>query len=217
MKKIVWISGIAAALLLAFQWTGAYEKAAGSFAKTEDSSHSFLNSGNASFRLGDAAEDTREKMQYYLQAYQAYREGILRFPQDVPLKYNYETVKEKIEELLEDMEGENGGQNEEGDSREDQEQGGQNQEGADGEQSQGQESQDESAENSRQEQEQAAQQNDRAGEDPNEGQYEDPQQREGEQDREAIARILEILESQEDESLKNNREVVGGKEERYGW
>jgi len=205
MSKTLWISGIVAALLLALQLTGAYEKAASSFEKHEDSVHSFLNAGNAGFQLGEAAADPQEKMQHYLQAMQTYREGILRFPQDVPLKYNYETVKAKIEELLEDMEGENGDRNEEGDNQEDPEQGDENQKGADGEQGQEQEPQDTNEDQARQDQEQAAPQD------------ESEQQQEGAQDREAIARILEILESQEDESLKNNREVVGGKEERYGW
>jgi len=38
-----------------------------------------------------------------------------------------------------------------------------------------------------------------------------------EQDREAIERILRMLENQEENSLKNNQEVIRGKVDKYDW
>ena len=48
------------------------------------------------------------------------------------------------------------------------------------------------------------------GYDNEDEEYEEP-------DRESIERILQMLESQEEESLKNNREVIRGKEGGNGW
>lgn len=219
MKKIVLISGIIAVLLSALLLLGAdnddkiknfnaaqaayrlgeYEKALEYYEKAEDCAEKYLNSGNIFFKAGDALEENEQKTQCYIQALQIYAEGINKFPRDVPLKYNYEILKEKTEatpENSEDTDQENTdpsdgeeGEEEEQDSEENQE------DGEDGEE-QGSEQQEEYSE----------------GEEGEEGETNNR-----ELDEEAIGRILQMLENQEEESLKNNREIVSGGKGQNEW
>ena len=152
---------------------GQYEKAVGYYGKAEDCPEKYLNAGNIFFKAGEATEDEEQKMQLYLQALQLYHEGIIKFPQDLPLKYNYDLLLEKIELIPEDSE----------------------QEDAEGEQGDGESGDDE-------------QQEAYEGEDGDD---------EPDLDQEAIERILQMLENQEEESLKNNREVVGGGDGKNEW
>ena len=258
---------------------GDYEKAAGYYDKSDDCAEKFLNLGNIYFKAGEAAADQNQMAQFYTQAVQTYREGITKFPQDVPLKYNYELAKEKLEELLENMqqesgnddqnneesengdqnEGENeseseggdrseeenenkgGNQSEGGDSREDQEQGGQTQGESGEEQEKEQESETagESGENpdgadAAEEESGTQKQGESGAEEDGGAQKQDGNSDDGEgqqgaynqdeagigQDMQTIERILEMLESEEKDSLKNNQEVVvtdEGKEGHNGW
>ncbi|MDR0490304.1 MAG: hypothetical protein LBH28_03530 [Oscillospiraceae bacterium] len=203
---------------------GEYEKAAEYYEKSEDSIEKYLNVGNMFSKLADYLQDDNEKLQCYLQALQIYHDGIILFPQNVPLKYNYESVKEKADELASNMEQENNDQND-GESDESQEQDNQNQDGSDEGQSQEQEGQnaeeDESAEQEQgdeQDGEQdSVQDSEQNGEQDNEQDSYSQEQDESELDEEAIERILGILESQEEESLKNNQEVIRGDNGKYGW
>ena len=202
---------------------GDFEKAAQYYENAEGSVDKYLNAGNIFFRAGGAMEDANQKAQCYAQAMQIYKEGIIEYPQDVPLKYNYETVRALLDELTEEMEQEGG------ESQETQEnQGGQEQDNQDaqGQDAQGQES--ESAENDGAEQGDNTEQGEGAEQEGNAGEARDGGQGDGAEaytqndgaydpDQEAIARILEMLESQEEESLKNNQGAVGGKVEANGW
>ena len=78
---------------------GEYEKAVEFYEQAEDSRDKYLNAGNSFFRSGDAAMDGNEKMQLYNQALEMYKEGIMEYPQDLELKFNYEFVKQKLQEL----------------------------------------------------------------------------------------------------------------------
>ena len=237
---------------------GDYEKAAAHYEKSGDSVEKYLNGGNIFFRVGDAVEDENDKAQCYAEALLIYREGIVKYPQNVPLKYNYELVKEKLEQLMEDMEqegdgesgedsedGEDGNEGESQSGEEGDEEEGEGQSGEEGDEEEGEEgaSQDsqeqdeedqgESGEGEEQEAESAegADENEDGDEEGNasrdadsDQEQDDSQQSaydqedaEGLQDREAIERILEVLESQEQESLKNNQNVVRGKEGKNGW
>ena len=234
---------------------GDYEKAAQYYEKSGNSVDKYLNGGNIYFKVGDAVEDDEAKAQCYSEALLIYHEGIVKFPQNVPLKYNFELVREKLEQLMEDMEQE--GDSEDGEEGEDEsESESQSQSGEEGEdedQSEGQsgedsedeseegasqdsqeqdeEDQGESGEGEEQEAESAESEDgdgendeESAGRDSDGQDQEDEQQSsynqedaEYEQDREAIDRILEVLESLEQESLKNNQNVVRGKEGKNGW
>lgn len=185
MKKVLIISGIISAGLLVFILTGmADADPAEDFTAAQ-----FLNAGNIFFRAGEAIEDEQQRAQCYIQALGIYYEGILKFPQDVPLKYNYETVKEKLEEILEntEQESEESGEGEEGEESE-----GENAEGEEGEEGEFGEMQEDESDES-------------------------PESDEPELDMEAIERILQMLENQEEESLKNNQEIIDGGSDKNGW
>jgi len=208
---------------------GAYDKAALYYEQSDDSIEKFLNGGNIYFRVGDAVEDEEAKVQCYLQALLIYQEGIVKFPRNVPLKYNFERVMEKLELLQEDMEQE--GEGEDGEEGEDQgESEGQSADNSDqDDQEQSEADQSESGEGEEQETEssesagEGEEENAAQGDDGDQEQDEDQQsaynqeEAEYEQDRQAIERILEVLESQEEEDLKNNQSVVRGKEGKNGW
>jgi hypothetical protein len=172
VKRLLWASGIIAALLLAILLTGAADP------QNRDSAETFLGAGNAAFRMGEAAENTEQKIQYFMQALQTYREGIEKYPRDMPLKYNYEAARERIEALEEQQ-------------KETERQSGDGNEG---------------------------EQNEEPNEERGEEQQPSAQDRdESAGDREAIERILESLMSREEEDLKNNQKMIGGKEDPYGW
>ena len=201
---------------------GEYEIAIEYYEKSIDSIERFLNSGNAALRLGETSDDESAKALFCAQALQAYRDGIIKFPQNVALKYNYEVVKEKIEELSNNQEQNNDNQNQESgnddqenqENQESQEQDGQSQERE--EQSQDQYEQDgtDGEQNQFQEEDLSEQ-----GEDSeeNHSSLQEREDGEDEPDLQAIERILRMLEMQEEQSLKNNREVIRGNEDKYGW
>lgn len=200
---------------------GDYEKAAQYYEKALECKDKYLNAGNIFFRMGDAGQDVNQKAQCYTQALQIYKEGIMKYPQDVQLKFNYELVKEKLDALMKEMEQENDGQNNEWGEGQNSQQN--NNPSEKGEQQEGQE-QNSKGENSQQQQDTSQQQDNQNGENQGEGQEGNsgqpgaqPQEDEVNPDQEAIARILEKLDSQEEESLKNNQGVVSGKDEAYGW
>ncbi|MCL2167188.1 MAG: hypothetical protein FWH49_07880 [Clostridiales bacterium] len=213
---------------------GDYEKTAQYYEKAEDCVDKYLHAGNAFYRMAEGAEDATQKMQQYARAVQIYKEGILLYPQDLPLKYNYERVKEKLDALEEEREqeseGESGDQSDNRNEDESQESQGENQESQDAEnqESQDAENQDpENAESAQDEQDQSAEQDGEQDEQDQSAEQDGEQeeayaQDEGEEgetdpDQAAIERILAMLENQEEEDLKNNREVVGGKEGANGW
>jgi Ca-activated chloride channel family protein len=203
---------------------GDYEKAAQYYEKAADSTDKYLNAGNIFFGAGEAAQDANQKMQFYVLALQIYQEGIIKYPQNVPLKYNYETVKKIIEELLEEMEQEgedsqsdeqNEGEDSEEseanreESEENQEQESEDAQNAFGDQDEESDQEESSSELEDDEQEGEAGEQDANAQDEDEDEYN--------LDQEAIARILEMLEMQETESLKNNQEVIKGKDGKIGW
>jgi Ca-activated chloride channel family protein len=304
MKKVMIISGIITAVMLALLLTGWAEKTESDeqialrqgnihyinaeygealefYDKAGDSIDRFLNAGNAAFRFGEAEPDIdpyasylNMKVRFYEQALKTYEDGILKYPQNVPLKYNYEFVKKRLEELSQENEqnegnkqesdegeqnqgdgneqdkgengdqGENGGEqdigNNQSDSGDEQNQSKEQSESS-GEQESGESGEGEtgSEEQADQQQGQDSLNEDETGNEQTEAQVSDGEaddeknsaQDTGDQpmgayspdggefttDREAINRILLMLESQEEESLKNNREVAGGKDDQNGW
>ena len=73
-----------------------YQQAASFFANSSDNKDKYLNWGNSLLRLGDEATDETLKFQCYNQALEVYRQGILSYPENMELKYNYEYVLDKI-------------------------------------------------------------------------------------------------------------------------
>ena len=185
---------------------GEYHQAVQFYEKSQSSAEKFLNSGNASLRLGEMSEDIMSQMNYFTQALQSYYNGIIEFPQDVALKYNYEYLSEKIRELSDNQEqagGNEGDDSDEGDESDNQEEAGDEQNQPEDGQGQNAEQGDDSLENGPEETEDGI----RGQEDGEEA----------EPDREAIERILRMLEIHEENSLKNNQEIIRGQENGYGW
>jgi|LFRM01.1.fsa_nt_gb Ca-activated chloride channel family protein len=258
MKKIVWLSGVAAALLLPLLLTGwadqkdtvhkafragneqyasdqygealkfyeqgleadpehtalnfnaaqaayqmgDYEKAVRYYERADASVEKYLNAGNSLVKTGDAVVEQSEKQQYYSQALEVYKEGIIKYPQDVHLKFNYELIKQKLDQLSEEMEEENESSQPDQQSDDQDDKQDDNQDHQDSQTSDDNEQQNTQEDSGNQNQDQSSQ--------PEEG-FQD------EQDWEAVARILEMLAGEEEESLKNNQGVVVGRDDAYGW
>lgn len=166
-------------------YAGDYSQSADLFGKAPERPNTYLQAGNASLALGDAAEDANQKLQQYGRALQTYKEGILAFPDNLELKYNYEYVKQKLEQQeqeqqqQEQQDGENG-EGEEGGQQQEQEQQGDQEQQEDGQGGDGQENQDGSSQDSS-----AA----------------------SDLSREELEQIMELLERQEEDSLKRNQEI----------
>lgn len=173
-----------------------YQKAAEYYENSEDRVEKYLNAGNIFFKAGSTIEDAKEKVQCYTAALELYGEGIVKYPQDIPLKYNYETVKALLEELTNQAEQEN-----QEDTEKDSEDSTESQEGEENQESQ---------ENQENQENQEGEEGEASEESESGEESEDP-------DREAVERILAMLESLEEESLKNNKEVAGGKDGGNGW
>jgi len=105
-----------------------YEQAAGYYAKAAEKADTYLNWGNSYFNTGERSEDANEKLQLYIKALETYKQGILKYPQNVELKFNYEFTEKKINELQESM-NENQPQDDNNGNREEQRNNGQDSEG----------------------------------------------------------------------------------------
>jgi len=232
--------------------SGEYQKALEYYEKSADSIEKYINPGNICFKAGESSTDDSEKMQLYAAALQFYYDGIIKFPQDLPLKYNYETVKKIIDDIMQNQEDQNQEEqdnqeqdnqeeeeNQEQDSQEQDSQEQQNQEEQDSQEQESQDSQEQDSQDqdeseseqsqSQEEQAQNAEQNDDSEGDNSEAQEQESgddeqgayqandSEGEDEPDREAIERVLIALEMQEENSLKNNQEIMKGKRDTYGW
>ena len=131
----------------------------------------YLKMGNCRLNQGD-----------YGRAAKYYMQGILEFPQDVPLKYNYEFAQEQIQQTEQQGDGEG----EQGDGEGGQDDGEGEQGDGEGEQDDGEGGQDD-------------------GQGEQQGIGEDDAEAEQRQTRSVIEHVLEALEKQEADSLKNNR------------
>ena len=60
--------------------------------------------GNICYEKGQEELDPVEKNNLYQEALQYYREGMVNFPREIELKYNYEYVREELEKVQEEME-----------------------------------------------------------------------------------------------------------------
>ncbi|MGB4426771.1 MAG: tetratricopeptide repeat protein, partial [Limnochordia bacterium] len=82
---------------------GEYEQAASHYGQAEDSVDKYLSAGNSFFRAGEGADDPNAMQELYQKALEMYREGIGRYPENVELKFNYEFVKQRLQELQQHM------------------------------------------------------------------------------------------------------------------
>lgn len=240
--------------------TGNYQQAVDYYGKGTERPDMYLNAGNANLKLGEGMEDANQKLQYYARALEVYKQGILKYPENVPLKFNYEYVLNMIDELQQNEQQNNEQNNSNQDSRENEEN--QNSEDRSGRNQNEQQNQqqneqsgdsendqngDQSAEqdNSQEEQDETGQNQENSNDQDSsqQGSSESPEDTEQDETRngseqnneqsgglnrqdsadaaqtdEEIARVLEMLERQEAESLKNNQHIRNyGKEDEYDW
>lgn len=143
---------------------GVYDQALEYYQKSADSIDRFLNAGNSAYRLAESIEDVNQKRQHYAAALEFYRQGILAFPENVELKYNYEFVLEKLKQFQDE-------------NQQDQQNEDQPQENQDGQQNQNDQNQD--RQNQDGQQDQNGQNQDRQNQD---GQQDQGEQQENPQD-----------------------------------
>ncbi len=213
-----------------------YEEALNYYSKADENVEKYLKSGNSCLKLGDKMEEQTGKLKFYQQAAEAYKQGIIKFPENIDLKYNYEYVLEKLNELQnqndqnqdnqnqhnqnqqENNENQNQeSQSEENQNNENQNEDSQNKEGENKDNQEGQENKQDSKEQDSKDDNGNESQGDKSDESNNE----DKKDQNSGQDKEAIEqaqRVLEMLEQQEEESLKNNQEVKdSGKGGEHDW
>jgi Ca-activated chloride channel family protein len=171
-----------------------YQQAANFFVNSSDNEDKYMNWGNSLLRLGNEATDDTLKFRCYSQALEVYKQGILSYPENMELKYNYEYVLDKIgmmdnkNENQQDRESEdqqnNDGedqQNQDGENQQNQEEESQDQNGGESQQDSGQD------ENSGSEEQENSQQDEQEGEsdqqDEQEGESDQQDEQEGESDR----------------------------------
>lgn len=205
---------------------GDYEQAITYYNKSSDKLDKYLNLGNSNF-----------KMQQYQPALEIYKEGILKFPQNIDLKYNYEFVKNKIEEQNksnENKQDNNKDKQENKQDKQDNKNDQDNQEKQDDKNDQdNQDKQDNK--NDQENQDKKENQDTKKNEEENENQNKQEEQENKDENKDnssmnendssqmkqndkEIMQVLEMLEKQEEDSLKNNQEVKSrGKEEKYDW
>lgn len=191
----------------------------------------YLLRGNGYYYHAEEEEDPSLKLELYASALDMYKQGIVDDPRNLDLKFNYEFVLSKLEqeeenqENSESEEGQDDQENQEGEeSQEDQE----NQEGGEGQEDQENQEGEEGQEDQEGEEGQENQEGQEGNEDSEgqegqeegeqntdqevpEGQEDSGEVIEGELNEEEyneLLKILELLEQQEEESLKNNQEVI---------
>ncbi len=216
-----------------------YEQAAGYYAKAAEKVDTYLNWGNSYFYTGERSEDVNEKLEFYINALGTYKQGILKYPQNVELKFNYEFTEEKIKELQESM-NENQPRDENNGDQEDGQNNGQGSQNGEQNKEEQQNEQSGGSEHNEQQNEQDGQENNNQnnGEDENQ-QNSDTEQSSGQDDAaseefggnqqeeqepsglsetddskvgdadDRIGQVLKMLEKQEEQALKNNRHVKG--------
>ncbi len=219
-----------------------FEDASKYYAKAFETPDKYLNSGNSSLKLADAASDDAQKQQYLMQALETFKQGIIAFPENIPLKYNYEYVKNKLGDQQNDNEQnqenkenqdqnkqdenseQNSGQNEDSQQNEQNNDSQQNESSDQGdnqekdqEKSENQQSS-QSEQNKEQKDAQTGEQNEENNSDQNLQPAEQSDSSQSEQTDSQIANVLRMLEKQEEESLKNNQEIKRStKGDEYDW
>lgn len=159
-----------------------FEDAVKYYVKTSDTPDKYINSGNSSLKLADSIDDAAQKQQYYQQALETYKQGILAFPENIPLKYNYEYVKSKLgdQQNNKDNQNQNDQNNQSNQDQQNQDKNGQNDQNKQDQQNQdknGQDNQNKQDENSGQNKEsEQDKQNENSGQQDNKEQNKENQQ-----------------------------------------
>lgn len=236
-----------------------YQQAVSYYDKASDTIDKYLNAGNSCYKQAEKTQDQNQKNQLLQQALELYHQGILKFPQDISLKYNYELVKSKLDELKKNNQNKNDQDKDQKDkdqqdkdknkdqkdkykNKDKNDQQNQNKNGDDKNQQDKQDKNDSSNQNKskdkdkkqnqdseqqkkdKQKQQQEGSKSDKKDNNKKTTGQESPLNQDktkaskADKNREEVTQVLQMLEKQEENSLKNNQEVKGkGKEDRYDW
>ncbi|MBC7960117.1 MAG: tetratricopeptide repeat protein [Vallitaleaceae bacterium] len=194
--------------------------------------------GNALYRQGSGTQDPQQQMTLYQQGLEQYLLGMKAYPSDVEVKFNYEFLKKLIEDMKEQDQQNQDQQNQDDQNQDQQNQDQQNQDQQNqdqqnqNQQNQDQQNQDQQNQNQQnqdqqnQDQQNQDQQNqDQQNQDQQTTDQKDPssieqdnQTNQQNADDKALQQILQLLQQQEEQSLKNNQTVKNqGKEDSYDW
>lgn len=201
--------------------SGDYDRAIECLDKIE---MAYLELGNAYYYRGKDSEEPQMQMEDYEQALKRYRLGIVKDSTDLELKYNYELVAQLVKDLENQQEQENqeNQQNQESESQDNQESdqgessdnvGGEEQQ--DGTEQDGEESQEQQGSESQEGQTETGESSD---ETEGDSASSTTNQEAVDPSDQALQYILQLLEQQEADSLKNNQGIlVSGKEDGNDW
>jgi tetratricopeptide (TPR) repeat protein len=193
-----------------------------------DSPEKYLLMGSSIFFLAEGEEDPLQKISSYEKLLEIYKEGIIKYPQELRLKYNYEYIKKLLEELQSEQENESRqGEEDQDNENGNREKKNSNSNDEDSEHDERQNEQNGNEEQNEQDQDEKKDENEQDSKEiEKEGKQEEGAQEKGSsanqdsrQNLEEIKQILEMLEKAEEESLKNNQSIYRGavKEEKYDW
>lgn len=179
--------------------TDRYQAALKLYQKGTDSANKYLLLGNIPYELAENAQNPGQKIMKYQQALESYKDGIIKYPRDVKLKYNYEFVKKKLEDI-------------------------QNQDQKSNQQNNNQQKNEEEINNNKGNQDRQGQKNNNQGDQPNDNRASAQNQKQNgqnglrDQQVQQIMKTLKVLEEEEKGNLKNNQELhQNTEEEEYDW
>lgn len=213
---------------------GNYQEAFEFYQQGPDSPDKYLLMGSSIFFLVEGDEDPVQKIGSYQKALEVYKEGIIKYPQELWLKYNYEYIKNLLKDLQNEQENQEN-QSDQKEENEEKETGNQENQNSNSNDEGDEDREDKENQNEQNEEEKQNNQNQKENQEGNnqgaEEMEKEQSQEEGVQDLESspdqdskqsleeIKQILEMLEKAEEDSLKNNQSIYQGavKEEKYDW
>ncbi len=227
-----------------------YRQAVSYYDKASETVDKYLNAGNSCYKQAENVQNPNQKIKLYQQALDLYHQGILKFPQEISLKYNYELVKSKIDEMKKnnqnkndkDKDQQNKDKNKDKNKDRNDQQNQQKNQDKNGDGKDQQNKQDKSSNQNKskekdKKQSQDSEQQKNTQKQQKEGSKQDKKDNnkkttgqespinqdktkasKSDKNSDEVTQVLQMLEKQEENSLKNNQEVKGkGKEDRYDW
>ncbi|MFW5982193.1 MAG: tetratricopeptide repeat protein, partial [Halanaerobiaceae bacterium] len=72
---------------------GDYQEAIELYQIAVDSPEKYLQIGNINYQLAERETNPENKIKQYQKAIESYKDGIIKYPENIELKYNYEYLK----------------------------------------------------------------------------------------------------------------------------
>lgn len=196
---------------------GNYQEAFDLYQKGYECPDKYLLMGNSIYMMAEREENPVQKIASYQQALKVYKEGIIKYPLVMGLKYNYEYLKKNLETLQSQDQNKENQQNEDSGEKNPESQNSSSDKNNDKNQERNEENREQ--ETNQNENNQENEEMDGQIEESGEQDTKPSADTDSDQSLEEIMQILEMLEKQEEDSLKNNQSIHRGnvKEEKYDW